>query len=133
MIGTVAAVIVVAAVVVVGATAAIVSAHMSAEAAKEVAETNARATVQAAKEAANAHIEAAKKYAGARMHESDVAFNQEMEYLKHEKYMMEQESSQENYYKQTQMEVDAIDMYYAESGPWGESTGDAGYDYGYDA
>jgi hypothetical protein len=66
------------------------------------------------------------------MHESDVAFNQEMEYLKHEKEMAAQESSMENYYAQTRAEIDAIDFYYGGEGSWGLPAGEEFYDYGYE-
>ena len=106
-----AVVVAVAAVAVAGISVA--SAQIAADAQREVAETNARATVQAAKEAAEAQKFSAAQDATARMHESDVAFNTEMEYMKHEKEMVAQEQSMENYYKSTQTEIDTIEIYYS--------------------
>jgi D-arabinose 1-dehydrogenase-like Zn-dependent alcohol dehydrogenase len=121
--------IVVGAAVIAGA-AAVIATSISADAQRDVAEINARATIQAAKEAAEAQKYSALQDATARMHESDVAFNQEMEYLKHEKDMAAQESSMENYYAQTSAEIDSIDMYYAGEGSWGLGESESGYDYG---
>jgi hypothetical protein len=105
------------------------AAERSAEAQEKVAETNAKATVAAAKEAANAQIQSAQEDSKARMHESDVAFQQEQEYLKFEKEAMANENDMDSYYRSVQGQVDAIDTFYAEDAGWG--AGSAGsYDYG---
>lgn len=135
-----AAAIAVAAVVAVGAgVAAGVSAHASITAAEEnaaaqkyVAEQNATATIKAAGLAADAQKESAKFDMQARNHESDVAFNQEMQYLKQEKWMAEREDDNQSYWQNTQAQIDSIDTYYSSEGSWGMG-GEASYDYGYDA
>lgn len=124
------AVAIVVAAVVVGGVAAIAATSISADAQRDVAQINAQATVQAAHEAAEAQKFSAQQDATARMHESDVAYNQEMAYLKHEKEMSAQESSMESYYKNTQAEIDSIDMFYAGEGNWGSGEAEVGYDYG---
>jgi len=109
------------------------AADVAAEAQKDVAETNARATVEAAKEAADAQKFAAAEDSKARMFESQKAYDQEVIYLQHETKMAEMDSSAENFYKNTRIEVDAIDSYYAETSPMGSSKCENSYDYGFDS
>lgn len=111
------------------AISSVVASNRAAEAAEKAAEMNAKATVQAAKEAAHAQIESAKQDAGARMHESDVAFQQEQEYLKFEKWAMEREDGMDNYYRETQNSIDTIDTVGYNTDPWGAGTEDP-YFYG---
>jgi hypothetical protein len=123
---------VVVAAVVAGA-AYVWTSSINADAQRDVAETNARATVQAAKEAADAQKTAALHDANARMHEADVAFNTEMEYLKQDKWAVEHEDALEQDIRTTQAEIDSIDSidtYYAGEGNWGAGSQDP-YDYGY--
>jgi hypothetical protein len=130
MAGWVAGAVAVISAAAIAGTAMVVSAKMSADAQQQVAETNARATVQAAQEAAHAQIESATQDAKARMHESDVAFNQDQEYLKFEKWAMAHEDDQDTYYRSMQNDIDNIDTFYAEdSASWGVGVAEP-YDYG---
>lgn len=115
----------------IAAGASVAAANANADAQKYVADKNAQATVAAAKEAADAQKTASQHDMTARMHESDVAFNQEMEYLKQEKWMAEREDDNQSYWQNTQAQIDSIDFYYGSEGSWG--LGEEGsYDYGYD-
>ena len=116
----------------VAAHGAIQAAEANAEAQKHVADANAKATVEAAALAADAQKDSAKFDMQARMHESDVAFNQEMEYLKQEKWMAEREDDNQSYWQNTQAQIDSIDTYYSSEGSWGLGA-ESSYDYGYDA
>ncbi len=131
----VAAVVVAVAAVAVGAASAIsgaIAASEAADAQKYAADANAKATIQAAKEAGDAQKVAAEYDMKARTHESDVAFNQEMEYLKQEKWMAEREDDNQSYWQNTQAQIDSIDTYYGGEGSWGLGSGEDSYDYGYD-
>lgn len=140
MIGVAGAIAIIGAAAIAGGAMAY-AANASADAQKAVAATNAKATVDAAKvtadKAAEGQIEAAKQDAMARMHESDVAYQQDQQYLQFEKWSTEHEDSLDKYSKQAFAEIDAIDisqpntmdMYYANEGGWG-STPEAPYDYG---
>ncbi|MCE9626251.1 MAG: hypothetical protein K8R69_12510 [Deltaproteobacteria bacterium] len=139
MVGVGAAAVCVAAVVAVGAavaagvaaSASSSAAESNAEAQKYVADANAKATVQAAALAADAQKASAQYDSQARMHESDVAFNTDLEYIKQDKWASEREDSKQNFYQQTQAQVDSIDMYYSGEGSWGVGS-EPSYDYGYD-
>src|SRR5262245_48386975 len=129
-IGVTAAVVIAVAVtaaVVVSSNAAADAAKETAAAQKYVAEQNAKATVDAAKLAADAQKTSAEYDMKARNHESDVAFNQEMEYLKQEKWLAEREDDNQSYWQNTQSQIDEIDTYYGSEGAWGLSSGDSGY------
>lgn len=131
----VAAVVVAAAAVAVGAGSAIAAgyaADKAADAQKFAAAENARATIAAAKEAADAQKSSAEYDMKARMHESNVAFDQEMEYLKQEKWMAEREDDNQSYWQNTQAQIDSIDFYYGSEGAWGLGEGESNWDYGYD-
>jgi len=116
----------------VAAHGAIQAAEANADAQKYTADANAHATIVAAKEAADAQKTSALYDMKARTHESDVMFNTDMEYIKQDKWAAEREDSKQNFYQQTQAQVDSIDMYYSGEGSWGLSSGDSSYDYGYD-
>jgi hypothetical protein len=105
------------------------AAERSAEAQERVAETNAKATVAAAKEAANAQIQAAKEDSKARMHESDLALQQEQEYLAFEERAMNNENDMDSYYRSMQNQIDDIDTFYSEDSSWGIGQAEP-YDYG---
>lgn len=123
---------VVVAAVVAGVAYAVSSAEM-ADAQRDVAETNARATIQAAREAANAQIESAKYDAQARMHDADMAYKQEQEYIKSEKWFALNELDDMSYQQSRWNELDEISVEYASvEGTWGTGP-ECGYDYGYDA
>lgn len=107
------------------------SSHEMADAQRDVAETNARATIQAAREAAMAQIESAKYDAEARMHDADMAYKQENEYIRSEKWFAMNELDGMSYQQSRWQELDSIQAQYTSTeGAWGLNL-HSRYDYGF--
>ena len=108
------------------------STYEMADAQRDVAETNARATIQAAREAAMAQIESAKYDAKARMHDADMAYKQENEYIQSEKWFATRDLDNKTHQKERWQELDDIRIDYATvEGSWGLNSS-SHYDYGFE-